>query len=328
MAPVRRAATLTATVVIAVTSWWSPAPSSAARGPVPTVVTAAVSATAVRVGTTVTVVGSVTPAAPDPRTLTLQFQTATGWRSMGSALVGPAGDYQMRVPTDWYGRHVLRVVAPAVGLAAAGVSGSQTVTVTPRYDPRGRASSFSRFDLMARWDPCTTIGYRTNLRLAPRGSLRLVRRAFRVLHAATGLRFRRLGSTRKVPFSTGPDSSQHLDSGLVVAWSTPRRVPRLAGPTAGSGGSSARRTGDAPWRYVYGGVVIDATQRLPGRGFGRGKTPGALLLHELGHAVGLDHVRATSQVMYPSLRSTLRGRYEAGDLAGLQAVGAQQGCFG
>jgi len=77
---------------------------------------------------------------------------------------------------------------------------------------------------------------------------------------------------------------------------------------------------------VYGGVVVDAGARLSG-GFGKGKTIGALLLHEIGHAMGLDHAGATSQIMYPSLQSGFRGRYEAGDLAGLHALGAEQGCL-
>ena len=100
-----------------------------------------------------------------------------------------------------------------------------------------------------------------------------------------------------------------------------------AGSTAGIGGAISTSVNGGPWRYVRGGVAIDATQKLPAKGFGKGASPGTLLLHELAHALGLDHVRTASQVMYPSLRSTHRGRFEAGDLAGLRAVGAAQGCF-
>ena len=314
-------------IVAVVSATFVPPGAASAGAPTPTVVTAVVSANDVRVGTAVTVSGMVTPPGPDPRTVVLQLATATGWRPMGHARAGVGGDYEMAVPTDWYGPHVLRVVATSTATAAAGVSGDQTVSVAPSYTPRGRATQFSLFDTHARWDPCQTIGYRTNLRLAPPGSRKLVERAFKIVHAATGLRFQRLGATRKVPFSTGPDATQHLAYGLVVAWSTPRRVPELAGSAAGFGGATAQRTGDSPWRYVYGGVVLDARQKLPVRGFGNGASVGALLLHELGHTMGLNHVRATSQIMYPALQTTFRGRYEAGDLAGLHAVGAEQGCF-
>jgi hypothetical protein len=78
---------------------------------------------------------------------------------------------------------------------------------------------------------------------------------------------------------------------------------------------------------VYGGVAVDATQRLPAKGFAAGQSTGALLLHEIAHTVGLDHVGATSQLMYPRLQNTFKARFEAGDLAGLQAVGASRGCL-
>lgn len=47
----------------------------------------------------------------------------------------------------------------------------------------------------------------------------------------------------------------------------------------------------------------------------------AVILHELGHLVGLDHVTAPKQVMYPEtqLVSTSLG---AGDLTGLSLLGS------
>ena len=312
--------------VVAAAAAGTTAGAQAAPGPAPTVVTAVVSANDVPVGTEVTVSGTVTPPDTEPRDVVLQFATAAGWRPVRTSTTDAAGTYQVRVPTDWYGDHVLRVVAPATATAGSGVSPEQTVTVRPRYTPRGKSGSWNRFSPPARWDPCRTVEYRTNLRKAPRGSAKLVKRAFGQVHAATGIRFRAAGSTSKVPFTTRADSTQHLAAGLVVAWATPRQVPGLRGSTAGIGGSTAQRVGDGPWRYVYGGVAVDATARLSG-GFGKGKTIGALLLHEIGHALGLDHTGASSQIMYPSLQSGFRGRYEAGDLAGLHALGAEQGCL-
>ena len=313
-------------VVVAVTAAGTTAGAEAAPGPVPTVVTAVPSASDVPAGTEVTISGTVTPPGPEPRTVVLQLATGAGWQQVRTAEADAAGTFQLRAPTDWYGAHVLRVVAPATSTAGSGTSPERTVTVHPRYDPRGRSGAWNRFSPPARWDPCRTVAYRTNLRKAPRGSAKLVKRAFAQVHAATGIRFRAAGSTRKIPFTTRPDSTQHLAAGLVVAWATPRQVPGLRGSTAGLGGSTAQRAGDGPWRYVYGGVAVDATARLS-RGFGKGKTIGALLLHEIGHAMGLDHAGATSQIMYPALQSGFRGRYEAGDLAGLHALGAEQGCL-
>jgi Matrixin len=306
---------------------WTP-PGATAAGPLPTVVTAQASADKVAVGTKVTLSGAVTP--PDvvaPRTAVLQLQTGTGWRELGRSATDAAGNYAFAVPTDWYADHVLRVVAPATATFAEGASPLRTVSVTPTYTPRGSASAWKQFDSKARWDPCSVVEYRTNLRRAPKGALKLVNRAFTIMHEATGLSFRRAGGTKKVPFSGGSDKKQFLASGLVVAWTTPKAVRALRGNTAGIGGATSRSVNGGPWKYAYGGVSIDATQKLPAKGFRKGQSTGALLLHEIAHAMGLDHVHAKSQIMYPTLQRTFQGRFEAGDLAGLRAVGAEQGCF-
>lgn len=309
--------------------WTPPAPAAVAElGAVPTVVTAQPSSDAVVVGTEVVLSGVVTP--PDalaPRTVVLQLQTATAWQELARMTTDATGAYTFNVPTDWYGDHVLRVVAPATALLPEGVSPLRTVSVRPTYTPRGSASAWKRFASKARWDPCSVVEYRTNLRRAPKGALKLVNRAFAIVHEATGLTFRHAGRTKKVPFSAGSDKKQFLASGLVIAWTTPKAVRALRGNTAGIGGATSRSVDGGPWRYAYGGVSIDVTQKLPVKGFGNGQSTGALMLHEIAHALGLDHVNAKSQLMHDTLQRTFKGRFEAGDLAGLRAVGAEQGCF-
>ena len=75
-------------------------------------------------------------------------------------------------------------------------------------------------------------------------------------------------------------------------------------------------------------MVLDSTAKLPGgfAGGGRQSTRGSLLLHELGHAIGLDHMTDKRQVMYPVILPQA-AQYASGDLRGLAAVGAAQGCF-
>ena len=51
----------------------------------------------------------------------------------------------------------------------------------------------------------------------------------------------------------------------------------------------------------------------------------AVVLHELGHVVGLDHVPDRSQLMYAEEQPTVRN-YGDGDLRGLHQLGIQA-CF-
>lgn len=195
--------------------------------------------------------------------------------------------------------------------------------------------------LTVRWDPCQAITYRVNVTfLARRASVRRAairdaRSAARRLSAQLGVPFSYRGVTRQIPRNTPTTSWYERQAGseIVVAWvrrTNPRARSNLLGSGAIGTGGYVYKTWSDGLRHKAaigrGFVVLDAARDLR-PGFGRGVTRGALLLHEMGHVVGLHHVGARSELMYPRMVSRVSSRYRAGDRAGLYQLGRAQGCL-
>ncbi|HVX52923.1 matrixin family metalloprotease [Nocardioides sp.] len=218
---------------------------------------------------------------------------------------------------------VLLVAAVLIGTAALPARAAAS---------RAEATQWSLEDpsFPFRWNPCAPIPYRVNLGGTSRRNLHVVERAIKQVARATGFTFVYAGSTRSVPFARGRSAARQIPGqGLVIAWTTPRRVPALAGDVVGIGGPGASYHRDQTgWEITSAGVAIDraAAAHLP-RGMVDGPSLMSLLLHELGHAMGLGHVASKSEVMHEGLGPWSRPHYGPGDLAGLAALGAARGCF-
>ncbi|MEU7901678.1 hypothetical protein [Actinoplanes sp. NPDC049118] len=230
-------------------------------------------------------------------------------------------------------RVLRRLTAAAVGLLlAAQPAGAYPVGDADAYAFLSRRSGH---DLIARWNPCEVINYRVNPADAPEGSLIEVKLAVARIARATGLTLRYAGTTGVVPGRSPIDypSGTHL----IVAWVVPGDdTPSLRADAdiAGIGGATYfpghTESGADALVIDRGMVLLDATRTATmARGFGAapGGTTGGLLLHELGHAVGLAHplIDDAGEIMYPRL-TTGSADWGAGDLAGLHAVGASGGC--
>ncbi len=214
--------------------------------------------------------------------------------------------------------------------ASASTSANAAYRLSRTRLPDGR-------QVVLRWNPCQTITYAVNVSALPPGSraaaLAEVRTAVGRLSARTGLRFRYRGRTTQVPRSSRL-ATQSAE--LVVAFTSPSRTDfPIGGSTIGYGGRLWYWWSmPAGGRTVYGAaivrgfVVLDAAgfARLRA-GFGPGANRGNVLLHELGHAVGLDHTALRSTLMYPQLRAGGPNGYAAGDRAGLARVGRRAGCI-
>ena len=182
---------------------------------------------------------------------------------------------------------------------------------------------------VARWDPCTVIGWRVNRRA--RIGLADTKAAFWQLGQATGFTFRYRGVITGVP-QVGSNPWWPADTHIVVARARRSQsslfdyaptADAVAGPYYLSGYQNP--DGSAAYRIASGSIVIRAGLHLRG-GYGWGITRGDVLLHELGHLMGLAHYPSTDEMMYPVMTRS-RARYGRGDLAGLEEHGARMGCL-
>ncbi|SKB55138.1 hypothetical protein SAMN05660473_01305 [Arthrobacter sp. 49Tsu3.1M3] len=177
----------------------------------------------------------------------------------------------------------------------------------------------------AAYDPCRPVHYVVRPDNGPPGAERLISEAVDEVSAATGLHFAADGVTSEAPTEQRktyqPDRYGRRWAPVLIAWSSPEEVPQLAGNVAGRGGSTAVSVSGRRAALVSGQVALDAPDlarimlRPDGPAYVR-----AVILHELGHVVGLDHVDDPTQLMHAE-NSGLTG-FAAGDLAGLALLGS------
>jgi hypothetical protein len=178
-----------------------------------------------------------------------------------------------------------------------------------------------------RWNPCSTVHWRADLRLAPPGALTTVKAAVAQISAKTGITFVYDGTASYIP----QKGNYAQPSSLVVSFARhPGRPTASNYLTGGSnvayGGylaAGSYKNGKVVYQITKGFVVIDA-DRYP---FFSSKIRSDVLMHELGHAVGLNHAKYKSEIMYPTIGNYSPNGYAAGDLAGLRLLGRSAGCL-
>jgi hypothetical protein len=220
-----------------------------------------------------------------------------------------------------------------------------------KSDPLGHPAAVStdstRFSFIAlqsdkgspvAYDPCRPIHYVTNGRTMPPNGDKMVTDAIAAISVATGLVFINDGVTDEEPVENR-ESFQRSRYGdrwapVLIAWTDPSQFPGLNKRVIGRGGSMYLDTHDSAPFDPRTKVYITGTLTLDGPAFAKQRPAGdvtaedlgrAVVLHELGHLVGLGHVEDPTQVMYPSASYKVTS-LAPGDLNGLAKLGRGD-CF-
>ncbi|MEV7475746.1 matrixin family metalloprotease [Pseudarthrobacter oxydans] len=156
------------------------------------------------------------------------------------------------------------------------------------------------------------------------GTEQLIRESIAAVSTATGLQFVYDGLTSEAPSvdreAYQPDRYGKKWAPILIAWSTPGEAPELEGRVAGTGGSSSIQVPGEPYVYVSGQVLLDAPGLTETLAYPEGPAlVRAVIMHELAHVVGLDHVNDRTQLMYEENSGQLD--FAAGDRAGLAVLG-------
>lgn len=175
------------------------------------------------------------------------------------------------------------------------------------------------------YDPCRPVRYVVRPSGAPAQGEAILADAMAILSDATGLAFVAAGTTDEAPSLERPliqpDRYGEGWAPVLVAWSDESEVPELAGQVAGVGGSAAvpGATGEGRW-LAAGRVALDVgdLSAMLARSDGYAQAR-AIVVHELAHVLGLDHVADPGELMHPT--TSTRTDLGPGDLQGLALVG-------
>ena len=191
----------------------------------------------------------------------------------------------------------------------AGIGAAQAPLGVPPASPGGRGGyTFMRMQADGTepiaYDPCRPIHFTIAREGLPDGGDALVREAVSTMSEASGLRFVDDGFTDEPPTPQRdpyqPDRYGDRWAPVYISFATPDQVPRLAGGTIGLGGSTPRAARDGVLVYVSGSVWLDRDEMTGLLRAGRRDSARAVVEHEVGHVIGLDHVSDGSQLMSES----------------------------
>jgi hypothetical protein len=184
--------------------------------------------------------------------------------------------------------------------------------------------------LPSRFDPCGPVAYVVNPAGAPPSGVADVQEAFRRAELATGIRFVYEGEVAEVPVKDRaayqPEVYGERWVPILVGWTAMPLQARVHGSVVGWAAHAPLISGGSQDVVTTGTIALDSGAVSVHPGFGAGRRWGNVVLHELGHLLGLDHSEAAGEVMHATVDHGA-GAWGAGDRAGLAYLGRGAGCL-
>lgn len=175
------------------------------------------------------------------------------------------------------------------------------------------------------YDPCRPIHFVIRPDGEPIGGNQIIIEAVSRVSQATGLQFINDGATSEVPSTQReiyqPDRYGDHWAPVLFAWESIAENADFAASVEGQSGSVAVSRGSGPRVFVTGMIELNAKKLsdllLTQDGI---RLVHAVVLHELGHLVGLAHVADQTQLMFPESSYAVTD-FQTGDLTGAAILG-------
>jgi hypothetical protein len=164
----------------------------------------------------------------------------------------------------------------------------------------------------ARWNPCAVLRYKVNADKALPGQRALLADVILEAEAATGVDFVYAGDFSGPALRVPPAGAD-----AVISFVNLQETPLESG-SVGVGGGQYQDWGGGVGKVVNGFAMFS-------NAYGTSSLQRDLMLHEIGHMLGLGHIQDPSQVMNPYVVDV--PHYSNGDRQGLWQLGAAQGCI-
>jgi hypothetical protein len=256
-----------------------------------------------------------------------EVRTGSTWTVVNHATIPknrPGYEFSLVFRGRLSGKQQVRARYQPDAYFVGGVTATRTVSYA--WGPVAGSKKSYATEAPFHFSHCSAVTWALNPAGAPPGALGLVKEAFNEIAHYSGYHFRYLGLTAEKPSTA--DSMKRMLHGtgpqILLKWVKPRHETDL---TDGEGELGVG--GDFWWNGSGGahfGGAFAVLENVPSEPRSVDFGPegwGTLVLHELGHALGLAHTGATDEIMFPSPSVT---QYGAGDIAGLQRLGHAKGC--